>query len=132
MEVKTITVLGRRWFQRSYGNTYFTAHVVVTGINEQGEDCVHRHNMPKEYGGGLYYEQAATEWLQAAGYLPGIEEYANGGMESLWRYCQRMNIELIAQAEDVSRMRDLHNVIPAMGMGEHFGVNPDLDNWRMK
>ncbi len=31
LKVQSITILGRRWFQKSYGNTYFTAQILVDG-----------------------------------------------------------------------------------------------------
>lgn len=29
--IKTLEVIGKRWFQRSYGNTYHTATIIVNG-----------------------------------------------------------------------------------------------------
>ena len=53
---KSITVIGRRWFHRGPGNTYFSAQVYVNGD--------HVHTIPYEYGYGDQYLQSAFEWLE--------------------------------------------------------------------
>lgn len=30
--MKSLTIIGRRWFRRSYGGTYFTAVAIVDGV----------------------------------------------------------------------------------------------------
>lgn len=29
--MQSITIIGRRWFQRTYGNTYFSAYALIDG-----------------------------------------------------------------------------------------------------
>lgn len=97
---KSIHVSGRRWFQRTYGNTYHSAAIVVDGKTV--------HTFTRTYGYGEMYLQNAREWLKSAGYLPGIEEHENGGGEPLWRYCQRTGIVFTYECTDVARQKDLH------------------------
>ena len=98
-KVKSIVVVGKRWFQRGPGNTYCTAEILVNG------KLVHKTE--PEYGYGDYYLQAAGEWLDKNGYLPDIERYQTGGRETLWRYCERKKIAFSSSVSDVSRERDL-------------------------
>jgi hypothetical protein len=96
---KSITVVGRRWFQRSYGNTYHTADIYVDGVL--------LHTLPVQYGYGNQYLYNAALWLRQNGYLPEIEYTEGRPMEPLWRYCQRKGIALVDTYTDVQRRRDL-------------------------
>jgi hypothetical protein len=97
---QSIQVSGRRWFQRTYGNTYCTASIYVNGVKV--------HTLPRQYGYGDYYLQAAGEWLDANGYTPDREKHAStGGMEPLWRYCNDRGISFLYSVSDVSRQKDL-------------------------
>lgn len=96
---KSITIIGRRWFERTNGNTYFSADIFVNG------EQVHRIDF--EYGYGSFYKQASTEWLYKNGYLPGLEQRENGSSESLWMYRDRKKITLVDSVTDVQRKKDL-------------------------
>lgn len=96
---KKIEVFGRRWFQKSYGNTYHVANVFVDGVRVDAG--------PMQYGYGDQYLTTAREALQKAGYLPGIEKHAHGGYEHLRIYCERKGICFCYSALDVPRERDL-------------------------
>lgn len=93
-KTKEIRLHGRRWFQRTYGNTYCTCQIWINGEKV--------HKTPEETGYDSMYSQLGTQWLEANGYLPNLDPY-----ESLWRYCERMKITLIDDVDDVSRERDL-------------------------
>ena len=93
-KVRSITVVGRRWFQATYGNTYHSAEVLVNG------ECIHKIDFA--YGYGNQYEWNACRWLAENGFLPGVEQH-----ESLWRYCERLGIAYSASVTDVARKRDL-------------------------
>lgn len=56
----SLHISGRRWFQRSYGNTYHT----VT-IYKDGEPV---YTSPRTYGYGDHFLQTAVEWLRKNGY----------------------------------------------------------------
>jgi len=53
-------ISGRRWFQRSFGNTYHTVSIFDNG------ECI--HISPKTYGYGDQYLQTALAWLTDNGY----------------------------------------------------------------
>lgn len=97
--MKEIRLLGRRWFQRTYGNTYHSVEIWIDG--EQV------HKVDKSYGYDSQYLESAKKWLDKEGYLPTLEHYNYGGSESLWRYCLRNNICFINQVFDVEREKDL-------------------------
>lgn len=100
---KSISIRGRRWFQKSYGNTYFSATIYVNGEKV--------HHIPFQYGYDEQYLQAATEWLTENGYLPGQKIYESGGYvrgyEPLWQYTRRRNIKFAYHVVDVERKKDL-------------------------
>ena len=96
---KSITIIGRRWFQKTNGNTYHSAEIVVNG--EQV------HKIDYAYGYDQKYSYNAKLWLTEHGYLPGIHEKPGTPGESLWRYCERLGITLVDTVSDVRRKRDL-------------------------
>lgn len=96
---QSITVIGRRWFQRTYGNTYHTARVLVNGRTVwTSERC---------YGYGEQYVQTAEEWIYAAGILPEPPRHGNGSRAPLWQVCRDLGVTFEYWAEDVPRQRDL-------------------------
>lgn len=88
-KTKNITVLGRRWFQKTYGNTYHIVTVITD--NETLES-------PRTYGYGDAYTQTACEMLDKAGY--GIKW-------PLWQACKDKKIRLVTNVTDVNRQKDL-------------------------
>jgi hypothetical protein len=65
------------------------------------------HKIDFEYGYGDQWEWTAAAWLEKNGYLPGREHHQNGGAECLRLYCERKNIRLVSEVDDVDRKRDL-------------------------
>lgn len=96
---QSIVVQGRRWRQRTYGNTYHTVSVIVDGE--------HIGTSPITYGYGDHYMQTAHEILVEKGVLPEPERYPSGARQPLWRQCQEMVIALHYDAIDVARKKDL-------------------------
>ena len=94
MTVEQIEISGRRWFQKTMGNTYHTVEIWIDGKPV--------HKSERNYGYGNQYVVTAREWLLFNGWLPGIEEG-----EPLWRYCQRVGIVLLDTVSEVSRKKDL-------------------------
>lgn len=88
---KSITVIGRRWFDKVNGNTYCSAQVFFDG------ELVLK--VPFEYGYGSYYIQAAANQLDKAG-LINLKRYENGGHQALWSYCADNDITLNDQVFD--------------------------------
>ena len=98
-------ITGRRWFQRSYGNTYHTATMEVR--DEQG-NTVYTYKSGERYGYGDSFIQTAMEYFIAAGYLDGLKQHSNGNTEPLYRYCERMSYpKPIINTIDVQREKDL-------------------------
>ncbi len=98
-KVKSIRLLGRRWFQKTFGNTYHTCEIWIN------DELI--HTCPYAYGYGSQYRQSAEAWLDENGYLRELEHYSNSLNEPLWHYCERKNIVLTDQVIDVQRKKDL-------------------------
>ena len=58
-KVNTLQIIGKRWFQKSYGNTYHAVKIYVNDEILVKDFC---------YGYGSQYLQTAIELLQKAGY----------------------------------------------------------------
>lgn len=86
-----VSVIGRRWFRRSYGNTYSAATVIVDGK---------AHETGPHGGYGDYYQQLACELLQRE--YPQLQ-----ATYPLWRWAQENGHTYTYQAIDVPRERDL-------------------------
>lgn len=106
-KIETITVIGRRWFDKVNGNTYFTARILINGRTV--------HALPMEYGYGDQYMHAAFDWLDAHSFVtflrrtttpkgcdPIIEK-----AEPPWQLCDRLGIHCEYSATDVGRRKDL-------------------------
>jgi hypothetical protein len=96
---KSIVVIGRRWFQKTYGNTYHSAEIFVDGQKV--------HYIDYTYGYGDQYLYNARNWLRDNGYLPGIKDSPGTPGEALWRYCERNGIIFTYSAINVQRKKDL-------------------------
>ncbi len=86
-KIKTIDVEAKEWFDRTYGNSYFSAQVTVNfGLPSQQTLYI-----PFQYGYGSSYEQAAIEALKKAGLFTVTEARPFIG---LYSYCEENNIIL--------------------------------------
>ena len=97
--MKSIVVTAKRWFQRTYGNTYFTASIIVNGETVA--------NLPFQYGYGDHYMDVAADTLERLGMMPGRSHSQNGSADPLWHWCRKNGIALSYSAADVSRKKDL-------------------------
>ena len=89
---------GRRWFQKTYGNTYNSVQIF-----RDGELIA---DLPMAYGYGDYYLQRAHEWLGANGYPELAEKHENGMPKhctTIWLREHGASYSVI----DVERKRDL-------------------------
>lgn len=93
-----ITIIGRRWFERTGGNTYNTARIMINGKTVA--------DLPREYGYGNSYYQRACEWLNENGYV-SLNRSANNSLEPLHCLRDRGEIGLEYWAVDVARKKDL-------------------------
>lgn len=101
---KSIVVEGRRWTDKTYGNTYHTALCYVDGRIVA--------TVPFSYGYCSQYEYNACAELAKGGYLKGITYRADDDSypsEPLSIYCRRVGIAYTCTVADVARKRDLHN-----------------------
>ena len=88
-KIESLRIYGRRWYQRSYGNTYHTARVIVNG--EELKSGI-------TYGYENHYKETARQLLEENGYsVPGAMEFN--------RFLNNNNF--VATAVDVDRKRDL-------------------------
>jgi hypothetical protein len=58
---------GRRWFQKTYGNTYHSVRIYKDG------ECIYYSG--KHYGYGDQYLQTALDWLKAQTLVPADAAY---------------------------------------------------------
>ena len=98
-DVKSITVIGRRWFDKKWGNTYFSAEGLVNGNVVV--------SIKFEYGYDDHYIECIARELEKHGYMPDRKHYDYGGCEALWQYCRDRNIAYTYHVADVSRKKDL-------------------------
>lgn len=82
---------GRRWFQKTYGNTYHSVR-----IWQDGRLLVTR---PYQYGYGDGYLQTALDWLKEQGLVPKDAEYGT--------YYLRETLKSTYSVIDVGRKSDL-------------------------
>lgn len=86
--IETLKIYGKRWFQKSYGNTYHTVTVIVNG--EEMKSGI-------TYGYGNHYLQTAADMLKNAGY--DIPDNTGEAYAMMTKYDH--------DAEDVKRKKDL-------------------------
>lgn len=87
----TLLIEGRRWFQRTYGNTYHSVRIY--------EDGALLASLPYQYGYGDGYLQTALDWLKANGKAPADAPYGT-------RYL-REELGATWTVSDVTRKKDL-------------------------
>lgn len=84
-------IVGKRWFQKTYGNTYHTVKIIDL---ESGKTIV---DTPRTYGYGEHWKQTAYEELTKLGLV-----------EKKDRFNHALNQErFICEVLDVPRQRDL-------------------------
>lgn len=101
-DIKSITVIAKKWFDKPNGNTYHSCIVLVDG-KEVGYTSF-------EYGYGEQYKQTALKLLQECGYFNTGESYPNGYSkdEEAFVLFQRDNRDTVNfYVTDVSKRKDL-------------------------
>jgi hypothetical protein len=93
IKTESIMVVGRRWFERTNGNTYHTAEIYVNN------EFVHKIDFTYGYGDQYYWN--SWSWLKANGYVKG------SNFESPRIYCEKNKIKWNAAVSDVKRKKDL-------------------------
>ena len=92
--VKSIEIRGKRWNDKTYGNTY---HAVKVYVNDSLVGT-----SPITYGYGDSYVQTAEGILNKAGYFKRKDP-----RQSLSRYAQERKIKYMSYASDLKLKRDL-------------------------
>jgi hypothetical protein len=91
-----VTIIGKRWFQKTYGNTYHSVQVYVNG-KLIGEESF-------RYGYGEQYIQTAHDILMKTGWLPKTGEHDYSAFIDM----RRSNREhFTITVSDVGRQSDL-------------------------
>lgn len=92
---KSITIIGRRWFARTYGNTYHSAEILVDGVPV---------GKIQAYGYGDQYVYNAMSWLAKNEYIKG---YGDDQHSIPWRWAEDNKVVLTYTVSDVARQKDL-------------------------
>lgn len=90
--LKRIEVEGRRWFQKTYGNTYHTVKILIDGEL--------KFTLPMQYGYGDSYKDNAIDHLIKVGELP---EHVKKEPS----YYLRENFNIKFSVVDVDRKKEL-------------------------
>lgn len=102
--ISAIQLLAKRWFQKSYGNTYHSIKLSIIykdGSTEQLQSGKH-------YGYGDQWNQTALD-LFAKHFDIDVPKYENGQKKFsyLTTLCRELLIPIQSEALDVSREKDL-------------------------
>ncbi len=95
----TLHIEGRRWFQRTFGNTYHSVRIF-----KDGQLVAH---LPRQYGYGDQFLQTAWEWLGAHGHPELLERHANGFWKNYGTQYLREELHGTYSVIDVPRRKDL-------------------------
>lgn len=98
-KIKSIYIIGRRWFRRGPGVTYHTAQIIINGLSI--------HRTPEDSGYGEQYVESAASYLEAQKLIPMRERHSNGSRAALWRHLEELGITFEHTVVDVACERDL-------------------------
>lgn len=102
MGITRFAMSGKRWFQKSAGNTYHSVALAAL-VNDS---WVPLGKVDYAYGYDDQYTQTGVDWLIDNGYLVKSEPHGNGNPSHYgWPYRQDNCID--AHVIDVPRKRDL-------------------------
>jgi len=96
-EPENITIIGRRWFQKSYGNTYFS--VEIFNHNELVA------KIAMEYGYGDHYKEQALKILRDMGLYSIIRD--ERGMYPDWELLRDDSHKMLIVCHDVNTKKEL-------------------------
>ena len=83
-KIKTIDVVVKEWFDKTYGNSYFGGNITINYGMKSSEIIP----IPFQYGYGDHYRHIAFSLLQSNGYIPNNLDMGERG----WRYYEQNNI----------------------------------------
>jgi hypothetical protein len=96
--IKSIIIIGRKWWRKTLGGFYHSSVIFINGKFWKKIPCCH--------GGGTMYLQNATQNIAEEKILP-LKKNPHGGYESLIYFCKDNNIYLEYFDIEVPRKRDL-------------------------
>jgi hypothetical protein len=102
MGITRFAIHGKRWFQKSAGNTYHSCTLSAL----VGDEWVGLGKVDFEYGYDEGYTQTGVDWLIEKGYLDKSPPHANGNA-SHYGYPFRQDNNIDTHVIDVDRKRDL-------------------------
>ncbi len=94
----TYHIEAKRWFQKTYGNTYHSVTIFKDGAQIA--------RIPYAYGYGEQWLETALAWLDANGHI-NRKRYENGVMKDAGTRYFREELVGTYEIEDVNRKRDL-------------------------
>ena len=105
--VRIVNIKGRRWFQRSYGNTYHTVYITITPVVDPDEENVkpEYYECPMQYGYDDSYLYTAINKLVENGH-----DAFRDDSEPAWRLFEKAKSEgyyVSYDVNDVNREKDL-------------------------
>ena len=105
-DIEQTHVSARRWFQKSYGNTYHSVYlsVLLKGDNKYQTIIIE----PFTYGYDRMYEQTALEMFYQAVLCPEKQDLENVRVAYLQTACQMLGIKYSEDVKDVKRKSDLY------------------------
>lgn len=95
-DIAAVSIIGKRWFRKTYGNTYSRVDLDIALKN--GSRMLGHSEI--ECGYGDYYDQMAVELFKE---LTGLD----GGKGYLSRYLKDNKVQVFTNVSDVARERDL-------------------------
>ena len=87
-----LEVNAKEWFDKSAGNSYFSANITM--------DDKTVAILSFQYGYDDHYLDMANEKLDIIGLIDNPRKGVNEMREPLWRYCQNNNIKLISHKQE--------------------------------
>ena len=90
-KIKSITIIGQRWFDKLNGNTYCACKILINGKHILTSDWT--------YGYGDFYRQLAGQLLNEKKIL-SLEAFPGGSLESVSTYCYKNNIDFFSHVSD--------------------------------
>jgi hypothetical protein len=97
--MKTIHISGRRWFEKTNGNTYHSARAWIDGEPAGTIDF--------DYGYGDQYYWNMLLKLEREDKIPPREVDQHDRPEAWWEYEKRLGIKIAYDCADVARKKDL-------------------------
>lgn len=97
-KIKTIDVQAKEWFDKTYGNSYFSMNITIN----YGLESAQNFYIPIQYGYGNTFEHSAFEILITKGLIPKQPDNV-----APWRYYQDNGIIYRATKRENCLKREL-------------------------